>query len=485
MKHRLRVSLAVERALRAHHLAPGKKVESLSMALGHAHADGNGLTVVLADAQALRFFAPDCFSVQAPGAVVLDPQVAASVNHEAVRLGYSAVVIIHDHFFARRADFSGADDRGDRLDGRNYALGVAPQAKGLLVAASVVIAQEQWAARVLHGTHPAQTFEPMRIDSVGTHYQCLSPDMADVEARFPEPMRRHEGVIAARTQHLLAQFHVAVVGAGGLGSVVAEALARAGVGHLTLIDHDRVEASNLNRLQGVGPTEVGEFKVAAVAANLARTCPKTRVDVNACEVWHSQATAALARADVVMAGLDNNASRWWLNRFAVQHMLPWFDAGVLITPKPQRVLHSRHTAIIPGATPCGHCSPVEFFERGRPQRFMNANTLAAMRSAGYVVGEGRGADAAPSIYPLNLQAAAWAVQNLLDWLDGQAPAHAIYHRSDKAQIERLAMDHFGGQVPEDCPICQTLLGRLHSKPLPGQEPDPEPWSGEVFEDDGA
>jgi hypothetical protein len=478
--HRLRLSSAVAQALRRHHLGPDKRVESVSMAMGHAHAGPDGaLTVQLANPADLRFFAADCYSVQGPYAVVLDAQVAASVHHEAVQKGFNAVLVIHDHNFANQARFSAADDQGDRLDARNHVLGVAPQVDGLWVAVSVVIAQQQWAARVLHGAGPQQVFEPMHVDSVGPALERLS---SAGRRSWPEQALRHQGVISAATQALLGELHVAVAGVGGLGSVLAEALGRSGVGRVSLIDHDSVEASNLNRLQGVGPCDVGRPKVEVVAAHLSRVCPHTRFDAFPTTVFEPEARAAMAAADVLMGGVDNNATRWWLNRLALQYMLPWFDAGVLIEPKPARVMHTRHTALVPGFTPCGQCSPIEFFERQRPPQFMDARTLSAMRSAGYVAGQDRLADATPSVYALNLQAASWAVQNLLDWLDGQAPVHSIYHRSDKALIERLPMDHFGGQLAGDCPLCQTLLGRAGSVHLPGHEPERAPWGTDTFED---
>lgn len=67
--------------------------------------------------------------------------------------------------------------------------------------------------------------------------------------------------------------HLAIVGMGGIGQVVVEHLAAAGVRHFTLIDGDRVERSNVNRQFLVGPDEIGEAKVEAVSKTLVNRYP--------------------------------------------------------------------------------------------------------------------------------------------------------------------------------------------------------------------
>lgn len=100
---RLRISEAVARKLRDHHLAPGKDTESCSYVLGHAWRDEQGqLTIVLADPEAVLLFAEDCFLSKSYGHVRLDQEVKAQVFLRAVREGYTAVVDVHDHHFSER-----------------------------------------------------------------------------------------------------------------------------------------------------------------------------------------------------------------------------------------------------------------------------------------------------------------------------------------------------------------------------------------------
>lgn len=93
-----------------------------------------------------------------------------------------------------------------------------------------------------------------------------------------------------RTQRLLGkdgmerlkQSHVAVFGIGGVGGYAVEALARSGIGALTLVDHDRVEPSNLNRQIIALHSTLGEFKVDAAAARVADIAPHCRVSTHRC-----------------------------------------------------------------------------------------------------------------------------------------------------------------------------------------------------------
>ena len=96
---------------------------------------------------------------------------------------------------------------------------------------------------------------------------------------------------------------VAVCGLGGLGSNVAIALARAGVGRLHLIDFDRVEPSNLNRQQ-YAAAQVGLPKAEALRANIAAVNPFCDVVAEAVRVTEANLAALLAEDDVVCEAFD-------------------------------------------------------------------------------------------------------------------------------------------------------------------------------------
>ena len=98
--------------------------------------------------------------------------------------------------------------------------------------------------------------------------------MPDLERRFAglERLFGQEGAARIRSAH------VAVVGIGGVGSWTAEALARSGVGALTLIDLDHVAESNVNRQIHALTTTIGQAKVRAMAERIALINPACRVN---------------------------------------------------------------------------------------------------------------------------------------------------------------------------------------------------------------
>ena len=87
----------------------------------------------------------------------------------------------------------------------------------------------------------------------------------------------HPDRLRARRAARLADAHVVVIGAGGLGSTVLPALAAAGVGTITIVDDDTVDASNLHRQTLYAPSDVGRAKVDAAADALARLAPDVTI----------------------------------------------------------------------------------------------------------------------------------------------------------------------------------------------------------------
>lgn len=102
----------------------------------------------------------------------------------------------------------------------------------------------------------------------------------------------------------LRRARVGIVGAGGLGSNVAMMLARSGVRHLTLADHDLVDASNLNR-QAYFPSDVGKSKVLALSGHLLKLEPDMALVVHELPVTRNNALSLFADCPVVVEAADD------------------------------------------------------------------------------------------------------------------------------------------------------------------------------------
>ncbi|MDP1740952.1 ThiF family adenylyltransferase [Polaromonas sp.] len=463
---RLRISDAVAAKLEAHHLAPGKDVESLSYALGHAYRGADGqLTIVVAEPGDVLLFAPDCFISSGYGHVTLDRQIKAKVFHRAVEGGFTAVVDIHDHHFSHSARFSSTDTRDDRVNARylkHTVQAFMPPGRELF-AAAIVISRGDWAARFVDDQAPGgPAFSALRIDRIGARAQCMSDIGTPViEERFA----RNEGLVSAREQNLIGRSHAVVVGAGGTGSIALESLLRLGFGKVSVIDADRVEASNLNRLQGAGPADIGRLKIDVLADHARRIAPATRFEGVAAKCFDEAARPLLESADLILGCVDNPETRWWLNQLAVQYMIPWFDCGVLLHTQPAVHHEVRTSMVLPTVTACGHCAPVEFCPRKLPTQFMDLESLRQQRAAGYLAQEPQ--KATPSAYLVNQQAVSWMLREVMNWYCGWAPAAAsVFWRSDSTQIQRLDATLADLWPDPGCPVCGTQAGLCREGRLP-------------------
>ncbi len=114
-------------------------------------------------------------------------------------------------------------------------------------------------------------------------------------------------------QELLLRSSVAVVGAGGLGSPVIQYLAAAGVGRLGVIDHDRVDESNLQRQVIHRTDRVGMSKAWSAADAVAALNPGVKVDVLEERLNSANALSLLRPYDVVVDGTDNFATRYLIS----------------------------------------------------------------------------------------------------------------------------------------------------------------------------
>jgi molybdopterin/thiamine biosynthesis adenylyltransferase len=157
---------------------------------------------------------------------------------------------------------------------------------------------------------------------------------------YQERYSRQLPLVGPDRQRTLEGLTVAVVGLGGLGSFAALELAHLGIGKLLLIDPDRIEESNLNRLLGAGPGDVGRYKVEVYRDFIRNVAPPTDCQALAANVTATEALEALKAADVVLGCVDNHGARLVLNAFCLQHGLPYIDAGTGVRLGQEEQVHA-------------------------------------------------------------------------------------------------------------------------------------------------
>jgi molybdopterin/thiamine biosynthesis adenylyltransferase len=152
------------------------------------------------------------------------------------------------------------------------------------------------------------------------------------------------GGIGEQGQRRLLAARVLIVGCGALGSAHAESLARAGVGHLRIVDRDFVEPSNLQRQTMFTESDAEKRLPKAIAAanHLREINSEIEVEPHIVDVNHSSIERLLENCEVVVDGTDNFATRYLINDACVKHNTNWIygaavgSYGVTMTIRPHQ-----------------------------------------------------------------------------------------------------------------------------------------------------
>ena len=137
--------------------------------------------------------------------------------------------------------------------------------------------------------------------------------------------------IGQEGQKRLVDSTVLLLGCGALGSVVADLLSRAGVGHLIIVDRDIVEVTNLQRQLLFDERDAAEGMPKAEAAKrrIAGTNSSVRVTAIVDNIDHGNIARYGTGADLMVDGLDNLETRYLANDFAVQQGVPYVYGGAV------------------------------------------------------------------------------------------------------------------------------------------------------------
>ncbi|HEY7350113.1 MAG TPA: ThiF family adenylyltransferase [Ktedonobacterales bacterium] len=156
--------------------------------------------------------------------------------------------------------------------------------------------------------------------------------------------------IGREGQGRLLASRVAIIGCGALGTVLANNLARAGVGHVTIADRDFIEANNLQRQVLFDEDDLARNlpKAIAASARLRRINSEIEITALAEDINVDNIEAIVASVDLVMDGTDNFETRYLLNDACVKAGKPWIYSGVIAS-------YGVTMNILPGDTACLRC----------------------------------------------------------------------------------------------------------------------------------
>jgi len=111
---------------------------------------------------------------------------------------------------------------------------------------------------------------------------------------------------------------VLIIGAGGLGSPVAELLSRAGIGSLGIVDDDKVSLSNLHRQSLYNTSDIGKFKVKIAKDKIKKINPNTKVTIYKIRLNNNNFKKIINNYDYIVDGSDNFTTKFLLNDFCLK-----------------------------------------------------------------------------------------------------------------------------------------------------------------------
>jgi adenylyltransferase/sulfurtransferase len=156
--------------------------------------------------------------------------------------------------------------------------------------------------------------------------------------------------IGQQGQQRLLQSRVLLCGCGALGSVLANTIVRAGIGHLRLVDRDFLELNNLQRqvLYDEQDVAAGLPKAVAAEAKLKKINSQVHIESIVADVDQENIGRLLEGVDLILDGTDNFETRFLLNDAAIKYHVPWVYGGCIGA-------EGQTMTIVPGQTPCLRC----------------------------------------------------------------------------------------------------------------------------------
>lgn len=151
-------------------------------------------------------------------------------------------------------------------------------------------------------------------------------------------------------QQSLLNARAVIVGCGALGTVQAEGLVRAGIGHVRIVDRDFVEASNLQRqtLFDEEDARAGLPKAVAAERRLQAINSGVRVEGLVEDVNHTNILELIEGAQIILDATDNFETRFLINEASVKQKIPWIYGACVGS-------YGLTVTVVPGQTPCLRC----------------------------------------------------------------------------------------------------------------------------------
>lgn len=470
MTYKMRMLEVHRRALREL-FADMTREQACFLVCGAAKASEDETILLVREVIALG---PGDLRVHAPDQLSVEPSAMLRVARRAKELGGS-VCMVHTHpMCAGWVEFSDADDYGNQRTFEFFTRMLPGQPNSCLVWDSTLDCVQGRVYTSPSSWRPIQWVEVVSGVRRIVHNSRAAPsqDAVQVEEQFDRQAR----LLGKEGQQCLGKLRGGIIGCGGIGSLAAVLCIHSGIEDLVLVDYDKVSTTNLPRLIGATPSDVGMPKVEVARRYLSAHRPGARIETAQVPVEQSSLLPSLASLDFVICGTDDTTSRAYLNQLCHQYYVPVLDLGVQFAADPitESLVKEvgRANLMLPG-TPCMICSG-----QIDPQQLQAEGLPPSEREKRWREGYVTGVDVTePSMMVFNMQVAARGLQNLIAWATGLVPA-------SENEMELFRFLGLGGAEPgmrrvrrremQACPICSEASHVLGTGDLTGMLVAPRP-----------
>lgn len=336
------------------------------------------------------------------------------------RYDIDTLIDVHTHpFCSRNVAFSGVDDRDEKkfirwmdknFDNFHYA--------------SIVLSRSDYSARYWTTQKGEAVQKPATIRTQTKVENWPCSDKTSPENESLAEMTNPETGFLARSSLALGldvlrditkEQTITIVGVGGLGSVIAENLVHSGFNRIHLVDPDRVEYTNLNRIVGAyqSDADTGELKVMAVKRHLENINPMATILAHPLGVEDPKAVEYLAGADWIILATDNHSSRAKTQSLALRYGIPLISTGVNISVHDEKITDMSGEIIVAryGDKLCLNClgriNPIKVASEQQSDSWIGQELIRK----GYVKGK---KVKEPAVKTLNAVIGAMAVEMLIN-----------------------------------------------------------------------
>jgi len=398
------------------HLFPGDRDEHGAILLAGEHhaSDGNSVLTV----RETHLLDPHDFPPGHHGYRQFAPGALARLGNRAAaeRL---ALVSVHSHPGAEDHNGLSSDDLAahERVFPHLLDITAAQSVTGIALG-NRGAAGETW--RIDRTRRPLD-----RVKVIGANTLTLTPHPAEGGVADLGRYQRQILLFGATGQQRLRELHVAVLGAGGGGSILIEQLAHLGVGHITAVDPDVVKRHNLSRIIGATDRDARRKtkKVKVAHRNVTQIDPTIRFDAIDGDISYRETAEALLHCDHLLLATDTATARLIANAIAQSFLIALTQIGAKVDVREDGTIEQIYTAVRPvlprrGCLSCaGIIDPIMLQqEAATPEQRAQQNYLGIEDIPD------------PSVTTLNAAAAAGALNVLLMSVIGQADEHLAEHQ---------------------------------------------------------